>query len=189
MLLLASGRNGLAPLIGRTAGDPDQYADPLPQAMALTTIVITFGVTALLLAMAYRSWLLDRDDDVPDDITDRDVARGGWRDQEVDDEVADEQADADATRSRTHDGAWSRCRWCCRSSAPGCRSCSGGGARRSGSIGLAILTATTVISFVLLIGADRDGPLVVHAGGVAGTGGDHPRRRPLSAGSCSPSPR
>ncbi len=32
------------------------------------------------------------------------------------------------------------------------------------AIGLAILTATTVISFVLLIGADRDGPLVVHAG-------------------------
>ena len=92
VLLLASGRNGLAPLVGKEAGNPDQYADPLPQAMALTTIVITFGVTALLLAMAYRSWLLDRDDDVPDDITDRDVARGGWRDQEVDDEVADEQA-------------------------------------------------------------------------------------------------
>jgi multicomponent Na+:H+ antiporter subunit C len=92
VLLLASGRNGLAPLIGEETGNPDRYADPLPQAMALTTIVITFGVTALLLAMAYRSWLLDRDDDVPDDIIDRDVARGGWRDQEVDDEVADEQA-------------------------------------------------------------------------------------------------
>jgi len=92
VLLLASGRNGLEPLIGKETGNPDQYADPLPQAMALTTIVITFGVTALLLAMAYRSWLLDRDDDVPDDSIDRDVARGGWREQEVDDEVADEQA-------------------------------------------------------------------------------------------------
>ena len=86
ILLIASGRNGLAPLLGDGDVDPDRYADPLPQAMALTTIVITFGVTALLLAMAYRSWLLDHDDDVPDDLTDRDVARGGWRDQEVDDE-------------------------------------------------------------------------------------------------------
>ncbi|MFT3853815.1 MAG: NADH-quinone oxidoreductase subunit K [Ilumatobacteraceae bacterium] len=106
VLLLASGRNGLAPLLGDGPVDPDRYADPLPQAMALTTIVITFGVTALLLAMAYRSWLLDHDDDVPDDLTDRAVASGGWRDQEVDDErdVAEErreeqeeQADDEAT--------------------------------------------------------------------------------------------
>ena len=88
VLLLASGRNGFAPLIGNRPHDPDYYADPLPQAMALTTIVITFGVTALLLAMAYRSWLLDHDDDVPDDTTDQAVAHGGWRDQEVDDEAS-----------------------------------------------------------------------------------------------------
>ncbi len=67
--------------------------------MALTTIVITFGVTALLLAMAYRSWLLDHDDDVPDDITDRAVARGGWRDQEVDDEADLELAPAGRTNA------------------------------------------------------------------------------------------
>jgi len=95
VLLLASGRNGLAPLVGDDAGDPDRYADPLPQAMALTTIVITFGVTALLLAMAYRSWLLDRDDDVPDDITDRDVARGGWRGAEVADEQTTRREEQD----------------------------------------------------------------------------------------------
>jgi multicomponent Na+:H+ antiporter subunit C len=87
VLLLAAGRNGFAPLIGGPH-EPDYYADPLPQAMALTTIVITFGVTALLLAMAYRSWLLDHDDDVPDDTTDQEVAHGGWRDQEVDDEAS-----------------------------------------------------------------------------------------------------
>ena len=39
--------------------------------MALTTIVITFGVTALLLALAYRSWLLTRDDEVENDVADR----------------------------------------------------------------------------------------------------------------------
>jgi multicomponent Na+:H+ antiporter subunit C len=91
-LLLAAGRTGFAPLVGADPGDPERFADPLPQAMALTTIVITFGVTALLLAMAYRSWLLDDDDDVPDDITDRTLVTGGWRDQEVDDEAADEAA-------------------------------------------------------------------------------------------------
>ena len=39
----------------------------------LTAIVISFGVTALLLALAYRSWLLTRDDEVQDDVDDRNV--------------------------------------------------------------------------------------------------------------------
>ena len=51
------------------------YADPLPQALALTAIVITFGVTAFLLALGFRSWQIDRDDQVEDDIEDRFVAR------------------------------------------------------------------------------------------------------------------
>ena len=42
--------------------------------MALTAIVITFGVTAFLLAMAYRSWQLTHDDVVSDDLEDRLVA-------------------------------------------------------------------------------------------------------------------
>ena len=75
MLLLASGSRGVAPLIG-LADDAD-LSDPLPQALALTTIVITFGVTAFLLALAYRSWLLTRDDEVEDDVDDRAVASGG----------------------------------------------------------------------------------------------------------------
>ena len=64
--------------------------DPLPQALALTTIVITFGVTAFLLALAYRSWLLTRDDEVEDDVADRAVASGGGPDKEVDDETVAE---------------------------------------------------------------------------------------------------
>ena len=39
----------------------------------LTAIVISFGVTALLLALAYRSWLLTRDDEVQDDVEDRNI--------------------------------------------------------------------------------------------------------------------
>lgn len=57
------------------AGDDGSYADPLPQAMALTAIVITLGVVALLLAIAYRSWSLDGDDPVEgvDPVGDREV--------------------------------------------------------------------------------------------------------------------
>ena len=39
--------------------------------MILTAIVITLGMTAFLLAMAYRSWLLTGHDDVQDDVEDR----------------------------------------------------------------------------------------------------------------------
>ena len=50
-------------------------SDPLPQAMVLTAIVITLGMTAFLLAMAYRSWQLHRHDEVQDDVEDRRIAR------------------------------------------------------------------------------------------------------------------
>lgn len=33
----------------------DTYTDPLPQALILTSIVISFGVTSLLLVLAYRA--------------------------------------------------------------------------------------------------------------------------------------
>ena len=72
LLLLAGGAPGSPPLVGAEAA---RIADPLPQAMALTAIVITFGITAFLLAMAYRSWILHGDDVVEDDIDDRRIAR------------------------------------------------------------------------------------------------------------------
>ena len=66
---------------------PRRFSDPLPQALALTAIVITFAVTAFLLALAYRSWLLTRDDEVQDDVEDRlDRARAAVADEEVADE-------------------------------------------------------------------------------------------------------
>jgi multicomponent Na+:H+ antiporter subunit C len=71
LLLMAGGRAGEAPLIGGGGGP---YSDPLPQALALTAIVITFGVSAYLLAMAYRSWTLTRADEVEDDVEDRRIA-------------------------------------------------------------------------------------------------------------------
>jgi multicomponent Na+:H+ antiporter subunit C len=84
VLMVTSGERGRAPLIGN--GPTEDLADPLPQALALTAIVISFGVTALLLALAYRSWLLTSDDEVQDDVEDRDVAVHGFPDDEVDDD-------------------------------------------------------------------------------------------------------
>ena len=72
ILLVLSGGDGGAPAFieGVAAG----FADPLPQAMVLTAIVITFGVIAFLLAMAHRSWSFTADDEVEDDVEDRRIA-------------------------------------------------------------------------------------------------------------------
>ena len=37
-------------------GNADTYADPLPQALVLTAIVIGFAMTAFLMALALRAW-------------------------------------------------------------------------------------------------------------------------------------
>ncbi len=53
LLLLAMGglKEGNAPLISEKGS---VYSDPLPQALILTAIVISFAVTAFLLVLAYR---------------------------------------------------------------------------------------------------------------------------------------
>jgi multicomponent Na+:H+ antiporter subunit C len=52
ILLVAAGGMALRgePLLG--TDDPAQMADPLPQAFVLTAIVITFGITVFMLALA-----------------------------------------------------------------------------------------------------------------------------------------
>jgi len=70
--LVASGPSGDAPIIGMGKGE---MTDPLPQAMVLTAIVITLGVTAFGLALAYRAWQLTGHDDVQDDLEDDLVRR------------------------------------------------------------------------------------------------------------------
>jgi multicomponent Na+:H+ antiporter subunit C len=68
LLILSSGGSpGEAPIIGREG----TFTDPLPQALVLTAIVIGFGVISFLLSMAYRSWTIDGNDEVEDDIADR----------------------------------------------------------------------------------------------------------------------
>jgi len=90
LLITSGGGGGIPPVIGK--GDKEDFADPLPQALALTAIVITFGVTAFLLAMAYRSWQLTHDDVVADDLEDRLIAASRRTDSDVADVQAAEQA-------------------------------------------------------------------------------------------------
>ncbi|SDH56195.1 multisubunit sodium/proton antiporter, MrpC subunit [Arthrobacter subterraneus] len=87
MLLLAGGGPaGKAPLY--SAGIPaEDYSDPLPQALILTSIVISFAVTAFMLGIIYRSWVLGRQDEVQDDIEDRRVASQSSFDAEDDAEI------------------------------------------------------------------------------------------------------
>jgi multicomponent Na+:H+ antiporter subunit C len=72
LLLSTGGPAGLAPILGYS--DPEQFNDPLPQALILTAIVITFGVSAFVLAIIHRSWRLARNEAVGTDEEDRRVA-------------------------------------------------------------------------------------------------------------------
>jgi multicomponent Na+:H+ antiporter subunit C len=71
-LLAAGGPAGDPPLADRTT--PDAAANPLPQALALTAIVISFGLALFLLALARRQHALTGDDLVEDDLEDRRIA-------------------------------------------------------------------------------------------------------------------
>lgn len=68
LFLVASGRPGRPPLYDADA--TRDIADPLPQAMVLTAIVITMGVMAFVLTLAYRSFQLNGHDEVADDVED-----------------------------------------------------------------------------------------------------------------------
>ena len=90
---MAGGARGRPPIVGD--GGDGTMSDPLPQAMVLTAIVITLGMTAFVLALAYRSWQLHRHDEVQDDVEDRRIARlAGARPRAVTDD------DTEAARRR-----------------------------------------------------------------------------------------
>ena len=73
LIILTAGR-GTPPLTDGKNLSTEGMSDPLPQALILTAIVITFAVTAFLLAMIYRSWRLVRADSLQDDTADLQVA-------------------------------------------------------------------------------------------------------------------
>ena len=84
LLILLGGAYGGPPIVGVTP-EP-RMSDPLTQAMILTAIVITLAMTAFLLAMAYRSWLLTGHDNVQDDVEDRRIMKRAERDEGLEDD-------------------------------------------------------------------------------------------------------
>ena len=68
VFLFASGRLtvGAPPILT----DAARYTDPLPQALVLTAIVISFGMTAVVVMIALGAYLGNNDDHVDDPLTD-----------------------------------------------------------------------------------------------------------------------
>jgi multicomponent Na+:H+ antiporter subunit C len=100
LLQLAGGPPGRPPILG--AAPPEEFTDPLPQALALTAIVITFALTTFLLALGYRSYVLVGHDEVQDDVEDRRIARQKTPSAPLEDGGEDE-ADPLAAAERTDD--------------------------------------------------------------------------------------
>ncbi|RVW01237.1 Na(+)/H(+) antiporter subunit C [Rhodococcus xishaensis] len=74
LILTAGGRAGNPPIVG---SEPfrEEAADPLAQAMILTAIVITMGIAAFVLALAYRAFRITTMDRVEDDTEDTKVSK------------------------------------------------------------------------------------------------------------------
>ena len=97
LVVAAGGRAGDVPIIGRD-GTP---TDPIPQALVLTGIVIGFAIQAFLLALAWRNWTIDGNDEVEDDIEDRRLASRVER--AAHDGAAEDRAHASSSHP-DHDG-------------------------------------------------------------------------------------
>ena len=74
LILTVGGPSGNPPIRGRTSNGETTTADPLAQGMILTAIVITMGIAAFVLAMAYRSYRLTTEEEVSDDPEDTRVS-------------------------------------------------------------------------------------------------------------------
>ncbi|MCT9870928.1 Na(+)/H(+) antiporter subunit C [Paenarthrobacter aurescens] len=102
LILSTGGYAGLAPLFTKETS-PDSYNDPLPQALILTSIVISFAVTAFMLGIIYRTWVLARQDEIQDDLEDRRVAETPSFDAEDDAIVPLETSEFAVTPASTSD--------------------------------------------------------------------------------------
>lgn len=102
LLQLAGGPPGRAPIIG--SAPPETFTDPLPQALALTAVVITFALTTFLLALGYRSFVLVGHDEVQDDVEDRRIARQKAPSAPLDEEEGDPERTDDEVEAGSQRG-------------------------------------------------------------------------------------
>jgi multicomponent Na+:H+ antiporter subunit C len=63
LITMGKLKRGAAPIL---ESDISTYADPLLQALILTAIVISFGVTAFVIVLAYRSYQVLGSDNTKD---------------------------------------------------------------------------------------------------------------------------
>lgn len=75
LILTVGGTSGNPPIRGRTSDGETTAADPLAQGMILTSIVITMGIAAFVLALTYRSYRLTTKEEVADDAEDARVSQ------------------------------------------------------------------------------------------------------------------
>lgn len=104
VFIIGSGPAGSPPIVG--ASDRPM-ADPVPQALVLTAIVITLAMTAFVLALAHRGRQLDGLDLVGDDLESRRIHARAEADDLGEGASAREtaaaiQAESERTESRYH---------------------------------------------------------------------------------------
>ncbi|MDT5019148.1 MAG: multicomponent Na+:H+ antiporter subunit [Mycobacterium sp.] len=86
LILTVGGPSGNPPIRGRVSDGETTTADPLAQGMILTAIVISMGIAAFVLALAYRSYRLTTEEEVPDDPEDTRVSELSGKDAAAIDE-------------------------------------------------------------------------------------------------------
>jgi len=84
LILTVAGRSGNPPIHGKTSDGRTADADTLAQGMILTAIVITMGIAAFVLALAYRSYRITTAEEVDRDPEDARVSERSERDIEQD---------------------------------------------------------------------------------------------------------
>jgi multicomponent Na+:H+ antiporter subunit C len=92
LVLTVGGPSGNPPIEGRTSAGRTADADPLVQGMILTAIVITMGVAAFVLALAYRAYRLTTEEEVTDDPEDTRVSK--QTEDEADEDVLHPEPEA-----------------------------------------------------------------------------------------------
>jgi len=73
LLLLSTSEDGVPPIVGEPTGG-EAVADPIPQALILTSIVISLAVSTFLLAMAYRNYKVTQEPELTGDTEDSELS-------------------------------------------------------------------------------------------------------------------
>ncbi|OBG85671.1 Na(+)/H(+) antiporter subunit C [Mycobacterium sp. NS-7484] len=95
LILTVGGAGGNPPIRGRTSDDASSTADPLAQGMILTAIVISMGIAAFVLALAYRSYRLTTVEEVSNDPEDTRVSQQAGTEPGPDEEILEPEPHLD----------------------------------------------------------------------------------------------